>query len=185
MVEKHIRKQLEVISHKDMHLQHKGFTIVELLIVVVVIAILAAITIVAYTGIQNRAHDASVLSDLKQFATKVETYKAENSSVPRGDAELATLGLKANRSSYGDLTLSSTSDSSNVLYCSPAANTLAYAWIIRSKSGTIFYKGTAGDGTYVYTQADAIAMCANAGITITGSSDRSFGQLSDVWSNWL
>ena len=32
-----------------------GFTIVELLIVIVVIAILAAITIVAYNGIQNRA----------------------------------------------------------------------------------------------------------------------------------
>ena len=34
-----------------------GFTIVELLIVVVVIAILAAISIVAYAGIQNRANE--------------------------------------------------------------------------------------------------------------------------------
>ena len=33
-----------------------GFTIVELLIVIVVIAILAAITIVAYNGIQDRAN---------------------------------------------------------------------------------------------------------------------------------
>ena len=38
----------------------QGFTIVELLIVIVVIAILAAITIVAYTGIQNRAYDTAV-----------------------------------------------------------------------------------------------------------------------------
>lgn len=37
-----------------------GFTIVELLIVVVVIAILAAITIVAYNGIQNRVHDTAI-----------------------------------------------------------------------------------------------------------------------------
>ena len=36
-------------------LRRKGFTIVELLIVIVVIGILAAITIVAYTGIQGRA----------------------------------------------------------------------------------------------------------------------------------
>ncbi len=34
----------------------RGFTIVELLIVIVIIAILAAITIVAYNGIQNRAN---------------------------------------------------------------------------------------------------------------------------------
>lgn len=41
-----------------------GFTIVELLIVVVVIAIFAAITIVAYNGIQNRSRDSSVKSDV-------------------------------------------------------------------------------------------------------------------------
>jgi prepilin-type N-terminal cleavage/methylation domain-containing protein len=42
----------------------KGFTIVELLIVVVVIAILAAITIVSYNGIQARAQQAKIDSDL-------------------------------------------------------------------------------------------------------------------------
>lgn len=40
--------------------QRSGFTIVELLIVVVVIAILAAITVVAYTGIQNRTYDSGI-----------------------------------------------------------------------------------------------------------------------------
>ncbi|MCA9336117.1 prepilin-type N-terminal cleavage/methylation domain-containing protein, partial [Candidatus Saccharibacteria bacterium] len=41
-----------------------GFTIVELLIVIVVIAILAAITIVAYNGIQQRSRDSIRKSDL-------------------------------------------------------------------------------------------------------------------------
>ena len=44
--------------------RYTGFTIVELLIVIVVIAILAAITIVAYTGIQDRAKESNVQSDL-------------------------------------------------------------------------------------------------------------------------
>lgn len=42
-----------------------GFTIVELLIVIVVIGILAAITIVSYNGVQKRAAEVSIKSDLK------------------------------------------------------------------------------------------------------------------------
>jgi prepilin-type N-terminal cleavage/methylation domain-containing protein len=42
----------------------RGFTIVELLIVIVVIGILAAITIVAYNGVQTRAQNAKIQSDI-------------------------------------------------------------------------------------------------------------------------
>jgi prepilin-type N-terminal cleavage/methylation domain-containing protein len=54
-----------------------GFTIVELLIVVVVIAILAAITIVAYNGIQQRARASAVQSDIAQAVRKIEIAKTE------------------------------------------------------------------------------------------------------------
>ncbi len=55
--------------------KQKGFTIVELLIVVVVIAILAAITIVAYNGIQNRAKISSLQSTASQLAKRLEAVK--------------------------------------------------------------------------------------------------------------
>jgi prepilin-type N-terminal cleavage/methylation domain-containing protein len=56
----------------------KGFTIVELLIVIVVIAILAAITIVAYNGIQNRAKVTEVQSAVSQASRKVMAYSVSN-----------------------------------------------------------------------------------------------------------
>lgn len=55
-----------------------GFTIVELLIVVVVIGVLAAITIVAYTGITTQANLSLLQSNLKQTATQLEAYKVTN-----------------------------------------------------------------------------------------------------------
>lgn len=59
-----------------------GFTIVELLIVIVVIAILAAITIVAYNGIQQRARDSTAAQLTSQAGRKILAYQALNGSYP-------------------------------------------------------------------------------------------------------
>ncbi|GGF31296.1 hypothetical protein GCM10010922_02940 [Microbacterium sorbitolivorans] len=56
----------------------RGFTIVELLIVIVVIAILAAITIVSYNGISNRAKASAAASAAEQAAKKVAIYAVTN-----------------------------------------------------------------------------------------------------------
>lgn len=60
----------------------RGFTIVELLIVIVVIGILAAITIVAFNGVQQRAREATVKSDLANVATRMAADNALNGSYP-------------------------------------------------------------------------------------------------------
>ncbi len=65
-------------------IRHKksGFTIVELLIVIVVIGILAAVTIVAYNGVQQRAIAASLQSDLESASKKLRLYQVDNSAYP-------------------------------------------------------------------------------------------------------
>jgi len=60
--------------------KQSGFTIVELLIVIVVIGILAAISIVAYSGIQQRARDAVRINDISQLQRAIEMYKLEDST---------------------------------------------------------------------------------------------------------
>ncbi len=60
----------------------KGFTIVELLIVVVVIAILAAITVVAYNGIQQRTRDSARLSAANSIVKALELYYLDNRTYP-------------------------------------------------------------------------------------------------------
>ncbi len=55
-----------------------GFTIVELLIVIVVIAILAAISIVAYNGIQARAKLTQQVAEVDRVGKAIQLWVAEN-----------------------------------------------------------------------------------------------------------
>ena len=59
-----------------------GFTIVELLIVIVVIAVLAAAAVVAFRGIQNRAQQSSLQSEVSSAMKKFELHRAVNSVYP-------------------------------------------------------------------------------------------------------
>lgn len=59
-----------------------GFTIVELLIVVVIIAILATITVVSYTGISQRSHVSTAIADLSNVRKKLDIYKIDNNRFP-------------------------------------------------------------------------------------------------------
>ncbi|MDB5168640.1 MAG: Type secretion system protein [Candidatus Saccharibacteria bacterium] len=60
----------------------RGFTIVELLIVIVVIGILAAITIVAYNGVQQRARDSKRTQDIAVIVKSLELYYIDNGKYP-------------------------------------------------------------------------------------------------------
>jgi prepilin-type N-terminal cleavage/methylation domain-containing protein len=62
--------------------KQSGFTIVELLIVIVVIGILAALVITTFTGIQQKARDTERTTDIKALHGQVEAYYAQKGSYP-------------------------------------------------------------------------------------------------------
>ena len=66
----------------------KGFTIVELLIVIVVIGILAAITIVSFNGVTNRAKTAAINSDLSNVNQLIQLYQSTNNAYPTSISQL-------------------------------------------------------------------------------------------------
>lgn len=71
---------------------NRGFTLVELLIVIVVIAILAAITIVAYTNIQSRARTSTALTTANNAIKKIHVYNVDQSGFPVISTDLTGAG---------------------------------------------------------------------------------------------
>ena len=123
--------------------KNTGFTIVELLIIIVVIGILAAITIVAFSGISNRANDTAVQSDLAAMGKKMQLFYAEKGYYPQTVADLATTSIVASKGSY----MTTSTVTVNLGYCSNNART-GYAIFAMSKSGN----------RYVIKEGGAVAL---------------------------
>lgn len=77
------------ISHQLLAI-HKGFTLVELLVVISVIGILASIVLVSFTSSQRQARDTQRRSDIKQYQLALENYANKNNGLyPRRNSTVS------------------------------------------------------------------------------------------------
>lgn len=160
-------------------MRHKGFTIAELLIVITVIGILAAIVVVSYSGVTAKANDAAVQSDLDAVAGLAESYKTDpnnSDEFPDDAAALATLGIKASRGSYR------TDINANFIYCTDT-DRQSFALVAQSKSKNIFM--ITEDGFKAYTLGEsnftASALCPALGMTTISSGMSA----PNTWQSWV
>lgn len=162
--------------------QKSGFTIVELLIVIVVIGILAAITIVAFNGVQNRANDAAVQSDLRSAGMKVNEYIALNGQTPTV-AEFYTLGIKVTKNAYGaHYVPGGTTNEYNFLLCKHGTDNQRFIIVAAAKSGKVYAYRDGGLREGVGPLTTHTDTCANNGYSTTLTS---WGYLSGTWNSGL
>ena len=60
----------------------RGFTIVELLIVIIIIGLLASLVIVVFTGIQNKAKNAAIVESARQYHQALKAYYVDHGNYP-------------------------------------------------------------------------------------------------------
>ncbi len=162
-----------------------GFTIIELIVTIVIIGILAAITIVAYNGVQNRGYDAAVKTDLAMLADKYDISKTYSATgvYPFG-ATLHDDSIEA-KISKGAYAISPTVDY-NLLNCTNSATPGSdYAILAISKSGKKLYVSSATSGVKEYTGGTAwgaVTMCTTV---LAGSVGNGAGYATATgWRTW-
>ena len=109
--------------------RNQGFTIVELLIVIVVIGILALLVITTYSGIQSKARNSKRTSDIKSLQTHIEAFFSQNGYYPsradiNNDAWLTTNMKSLDKNALID---PKNPTQSNDVVAAAAANSYAYA----------------------------------------------------------
>lgn len=110
-----------------------GFTIVELLVVIVVIGILAAITFVLYNGVQQRAVASVLQSDLSNGIKQLNLYQVEHDAYP--------IGLDYNSGIYCPYDADSVTDSQ---YCLKASEGVVLTYYqTQQEDGSVGYSLTA------------------------------------------
>ncbi|MDB5185840.1 MAG: fimbrial protein pilin [Candidatus Saccharibacteria bacterium] len=129
--------------------KERGFTIVELLIVIVVIGILAALVITTFTGIQQRARNTERQTDIKAIHGQVEAYYAQNGRYPTlgnlNDGSWRSTNMKG----LEDEALKDPKGSAATLVAAPAANSYAYA--VTATGGAACDNTTADCAAYTLT----------------------------------
>ena len=162
--------------------KHPGFTIVELLIVVVVIGILAAIVIVAYNGITNSANNSAVKSDFATLAKKMELYKTSSSSgqYPMDATQLNDANFKVSQGSYA-IVNGSGNPRNNLYYCH-SNDGLHYAFGAESKGG-LFYYVVDGQVEETTSNISGDSTCSQAGGP-SGTWERGYDSASETWRTW-
>ena len=151
------------MSHKTTNHEKnsRGFTIVELLVVIVVIGILAAITIVSYTGISQKATNSSLQSDLANASNQLKLYYTDNGAYPASLSSNCPVGPPDTK-----YCLKPSSGNTFTYTATPAGSTSPQAYRLSSTNNSTVYAVTNNTQPAVATSSTS---CPTGFIPVPGS----------------
>lgn len=126
--------------------KQQGFTIVELLIVIVVIGILALLVVTTFSGIQQKGRDTERQTDIKAIHSQLEAYYAQNGSYPETGSLDAAFVAAEMKGLDEDALSDPKNTAAGIADAAPAAGTYQY-WYTATADGGGACTAAAGDCT--------------------------------------
>lgn len=176
-----IRRQQRLLNRVEQRKNSatSGFTIVEILIVILIIGVLATIILLAYNGAQNNAYETSVKNDLTSAAKSLELYRTKDNGekFPRNATELEDMKtdrkymIKVNSQAYYK-------DSNNFAYCYSGTAGTSYALVARTRTDKIFYVSNLSGGIQELSGAwlnSTTTLCPAVGFGTSGTGTGVWG----------
>jgi len=147
----------------------EGFTLIELMVVVLIIAILIAIAIPTFLGAQNRARDRGAQSDLRNALTAAKTLSTDSAGVFRvSGVDITSSDMENAEPSLTYAAIGSASNTTVGVLVEGSGATIVLEK--QSASGTWFGISADSSGNVEYCRGSAAGDCdaaADAGFTAT------------------
>ncbi|MEM9466390.1 MAG: prepilin-type N-terminal cleavage/methylation domain-containing protein [Actinomycetota bacterium] len=148
-----------------------GFTLIEVMVVILVIGVLLAVGIPTYRGARARAQDSSAQSSLHNgfvaasivFVDELDFLEADSAGMAASEPGLAYVDSPAPSSDDAELSVASIGGGAT------------WGAAVRSDSGTCFYIRTNGTGSITYGSSDTLACTGAVALTTTGNGWTTIG----------
>ncbi len=143
-----------------MNKTRKAFTLIEMLVVISIIGILAAMAMVSFSSVQKQARDTTRKSDLKQYQTAIESYSNRNNgNYPISGSTVISTGAVCTALNIGTCP----PDPKNISpleyrYRSDGVNYVIWGGL-ESKTPTVYWVGCSNGKVGERTTAPASATC--------------------------
>lgn len=152
---------VSTVSRKN---KQRGFTIVELLIVIVVIGILATLVIVTFTGIQQKGRNSQRQTDINAIQSHVESFYAQHGFYPTG-ADLVSAAFRTAQMKGLDPEAlkdpKQTGATDTIATAAVAANTYQYSYVPSASTGTCATTASASVTDPADTGCDSYTLTAH------------------------
>ncbi len=140
--------------------KQKGFTLVELLIVIIIIGILATLVIVTFSGVQAKARDSKRQTDIGAVDSHIEAFYAEHGWYPTLAQVQSGTWVSSNMKGLDPAAL--LAPNSTTLIDSTAATTTKYSYVPTHDDGTACSaSGTADDTVCTHFTVSALLESSN------------------------